>query len=253
MKTDEVRDFYNKTVKENYQNRYEEKRWFSDPEQKIFYKMTGLFISNFLKRSGIKFKNYLEVGPGPGTWTKIYLKNFPEANYNLVDISSEMLKMCKDNLSGQGNISYSENDFMNFTLDKKYDFIFSSRALEYFPDKDAFVKKIRVLLEIGGVALVITKTPKYFRSKILKKNIPDLHKNQIKPADFKKIVIKNGFKKVEIYPVVLYFPFITFLWQSSFFKLSKETVEPAYNESIRINSILFLASPCRYPFWFSAL
>lgn len=204
MEQNEIKNFYNKIIKNKYGNDYEYSRWFSDSVKEAGFRMT---FDSIFSRLDFNFKSYLEVGPGQGTWTKLFLGKFSEANYDLVDISSEMLRICQENLKNF-QINYIEADFTKFHTKKKYDFIFSSRALEYFPDKFAFVKKMRDLLEDGGRAIIITKTPKYIRNFLLKRKISDIHKGQISPKKLKKILKKFNFSKIEIYPAIIYFPFL---------------------------------------------
>ncbi|KKT81860.1 MAG: Glycosyltransferase [Candidatus Yanofskybacteria bacterium GW2011_GWA2_44_9] len=201
-----VGDIYNRQIKGKFEGNYEYHRWKSSPVKRAGYEMTRSLIRGNILKSGLGFRDYLEVGPGPGTWTKMFLEASPKANFDLVDISSEMLNLAKQNLAGHGNLRYIETDFLRFNPDKKYDIFFSSRAIEYMPDKDGLVKKISDLLRPGGRGFVITKNPKYLRSKLAGRHISEFHKGQISPETFRALLIGNGFKDVEIYPVTFVFP-----------------------------------------------
>ena len=209
MKSGAVKEIYNKKVKEKYSGDYESKRWFGSSLARAGYEMTLESIKYHLPENAFSIKNYLESGPGAGTWTKLFIEQNPQANFDLVDISSEMLKLTKKNLSGhKANINYFEKDFLEFEPKKKYDFFFSCRTFEYLPDKELAVKKVADLLMSGGWGFVITKTPKYLRSKILGRKIAELHRGQISPRKLKKLLKKAGFKNLEFYPVTMSFPLL---------------------------------------------
>ena len=210
MKSEAVKKIYNKKVKEKYGGDYESKRWFSSSLAKAGYEMTLKSIKHHLFGNNISIKNYLELGPGAGTWTKLFIEQNNQANFDLVDISSEMLKLAKNSLSKlqDVNINYFEKDFLQFKPEKKYDLFFSCRTFEYLPNKELAVKKIAELLQSGGQGFVITKTPKYLRSKILGRKIPKLHRGQISYRRLKKLFKNVGFKEIKIYPVTMNFPLL---------------------------------------------
>lgn len=206
MDNDEVKDIYNKTVKDRVSGNYEYWRWFRSEIQKAGYDMTSASIKKHL--GVVNFFNCLELGPGQGTWTKELIELCPAAIFDLVDISEEMLKLARRRFGDKKNIRYFQADFLGFTPDKKYDFFFSSRAVEYISNKDLMSKKILDLLSQGGRGFIITKTPKYLRNKLLGRVIPRLHQGQIQPKDLAKLLKKYGATKVEIYPVTMSFPFL---------------------------------------------
>ncbi len=204
MFNQEVRDYYNQAIKNKFNQGYEYERWFKDDVRKLSYQMTLSALQHFAK--DIDFANYLEIGPGAGTWTDFFFTMNKSANFDLVDISDEMLKMAKQRFGRFGNFRFFLSDFADFVSDRKYDFIFSARAFEYFSDKEKAVNKILTFLQPGGQAFIITKYPKYLRSKLFGKDVKQLHKYQISPADLHKIILRQGGCCIEKYPVVLYFP-----------------------------------------------
>lgn len=208
MDTSTVREIYNKKVVSEYGGDYENKRWFGDEIARSAYEMTAMSIKEHIIEAGLNFSNFFEVGPGEGTWTKMFLETSKAAMFDLIDISSEMLAGAKIKLGRYQNIRYFESDFLAFEPDKKYDLFFSCRALEYSPDKESFVKKVAFLLNDGGRGFVITKTPKYWRAKLLGRKISELHRGQISPRLLKNLLERYGFKNVEIYPVTMNFPLL---------------------------------------------
>ncbi len=211
MKHNDIKNFYNDVVKNKYKYEYEYKRWLETPLKKAGYEMT---LRSILKHSkDIIFSNYLEVGPGPGTWTKIFIDKNDKGNFSLVDISKEMLGIAKDRFGSIVN-EYIDGDFTGVFLDKKYDLFFSSRAIEYMKDKKIVIEKIYKLLADDGIGIIITKTPKNLRNKILGRKISDIHKGQISPKEMKKILLENNFKDIKLYPVTVNFPFFSSVWLS---------------------------------------
>jgi len=213
MQTDEVKNFYNTVVKDKYNYHYEYNRWFKNPLLKSGYDMTHSTLVKVIKN--LEFNNYIEVGPGPGTWTRLFLAEKPDANYHLVDISKEMIEIAKERLKKFININFSVSDFTHFESNKNFDLFFSSRAVEYMPDKKAVFHKIFNLLSSGGRGLIITKTPKYLRSRLLGRKIPAIHQNQISPQEVKYILVEIGFKNIKFIPVALNFPIIRSVFLSN--------------------------------------
>ncbi len=210
METEKIKTTYNELVGNKLQGRYEENRWFRTEQARAGYEMTKDSITRHLLGGGFSFKSCLELGPGPGTWTKILLRHDPEASFDLVDISSEMLKLAQDNLAGEENINFFEADFSTFVPGRKYDLFFSSRAFEYLPDKEGAAGKIMALLENGGRGFMITKTPKYWRYKIIGRKIPEMHRGQISPSRLKDILGALGAGDIEIFPAIIVVP--VFRW-----------------------------------------
>jgi len=208
MNIQDVKQIYNEKIANKSLGGYEKERWFLSEISKAAHEMTSSCIrKHFLNDLG-DFSNFLEVGSGAGTWTKLFLASQPFVNFDLIDISSEMIKQAKKNLGEAGNIGYFETDFLEFEPDKKYDVFFSSRALEYFPDKEMFIKKVSSLLSSAGRGFIITKTPKYFRNKILGKKISRLHQGQISFGKLRQIMEKHGLSDIEFYSVTMYFPLL---------------------------------------------
>lgn len=207
---DYVKDRYNTTIKDVYKYDYEFKRWFSTPVLQGEYVMMKKVVKRALSKIQSTPRTYLEVGPGPGTWTKYILGYFDKSilQAHLVDISKEMLHIAKHNLASFSDIHFSEADFVQFRDTKKYDFFFSSRAIEYVPDKESFINNIYDLLEVGGSGCIFTKTPKYNINRLRGKESSDFHGGQISAKDMKTLLSQKGFSDIELYPAIIKFPFV---------------------------------------------
>ena len=199
-----IKDMYNRDIKEKYIDKYEYKRWFFDKNAETDYVMMRKAVEFAIY--DIEFHSCLELGPGPGTWTKVILRKNEKTKILLLDISKEMLKSAKKNLSQYRNIKYKEINFLEYSPKERFDFFFSSRAIEYISDKEKMCDIIKSSLKGGGRGVIITKKPhpvKLGIRKILGGIIENEHLLRISPIQFKKMLEKKGFKNINIYPVIM--------------------------------------------------
>ena len=138
-------------------------------------------------------RRILEIGPGAGTWTKYCLAIEPDGDYTLLDISREMLIRAEQALAGKQNIQYTEGDVLSYTSERPFDFIFSSRAIEYVDDKSALATQLAFLLEQGGEGVLITKMPKLFFDWLRGRSGRAFHSGQVNPARLTALLREAGF------------------------------------------------------------
>lgn len=205
MDANEARKFYG-NIRGKFGDDYEYRRWFSSPLAQAGYAMTLRSITRHCFEKDWSFTKYLELGPGAGTWTRLFIEKNPKAHFDLVDISHEMLSFAKEKLEKYEQVTYYESDFIQFISKDHYDIFFSSRAIEYIPDKDAAVAKIAELLRSGGRGFISTKAPKYIRSKLIGRGISSLHQGQISPRDLVALLKSHHFTDIACYPVTMYVP-----------------------------------------------
>jgi len=206
METYEIREKYNYKVKNNFESNYEFHRWFKTNIKKCGYKTTKDAILRQV--SGLKFDSYFELGPGAGTWTRLFIEKNPKAKFELLDISSEMLSIARKSLPKNIDIEYIEDDFLKFEPKNEYDLFVSVRAVEYFPKKSDVIKKVFSLVKKGGTGIIVTKTPKYLRARLLNRKIDAMHKGMISPRELIKLLIDFGFSDIKVYPSTMSFPFL---------------------------------------------
>lgn len=207
LKNTRIRNFYNSIIKDKFAGDYEFRRWFSNSRLRADFFMTYSAIKFHLQ--GIDFKECIELGPGPGTWTRILYKHKPEANFDLVDISKEMEHQFRLEMRGDKNVKYYIQDIMDFNPLKTYDFFFSARAIEYLEDKGGFFSKLFSLLNNGGRGIIITKNTKYKKYRIW--GSPDRrfqHQGKISLIESRAFLEKFGFSEIKIYPVIIRLPVI---------------------------------------------
>ncbi|GEM_PF-152024 len=208
METTEVKKFYNVEMPKKFGADYEFNRWFKTPALEAAYKMTRLAIERHALSGGKIKQNVFELGPGAGTWSRLLLERKFAKHLDMLDISFQMLSIAKENLKEYENVSFTESDFLDFYTAKHYDFFFSSRVIEYIPDKKKVVSKISEILSPGGSGFVITKTPKYFTNKLLGRKVSEMHGGQVSPKELRSIFEKSGFSEIKIYPVTMSFPLL---------------------------------------------
>ena len=200
----DIKKAYDQNVRSESRGDYEKYRWFSDEQSRLDYAMTLNAILRSLK--GVEFKNCMEVGAGPGTWTKIIKKSNPGSKILIVDISKEMLKQAKENLKGYGGISFHEGNFLDIKLNQRFDMFFSSRAIEYMPDKEKLVDNIHLHLNSGGTGIIISKPPHPIKlgfRKLLGKKIDPMHLGRVSANVLGEKLKRRGFKSIESYPVII--------------------------------------------------
>lgn len=200
-----IKETFDEEIQDKFKHDYEYHRWFEKRIDRDRFDIMKKTISFHLK--DISYKKCFELGPGPGTWTKVLKEHEPDAQCTLLDISQKMKEQFFRNVEGTENISYEIGAFEDYRLRKgRFDFFFSSRAIEYILDKKMVLKKVYSLLVPGGVGMIITKTPHYMKMQLLGQSTSWHHKNQIYPNDFVGLVGKLGFTDIEVYPVIIYIP-----------------------------------------------
>jgi len=185
------KSFYNKQMPEKQGADYEHARWHANSLVHAQYKMMCSLFDTHIAVSSCK--NILEIGPGPGTWTKMLQKQAPAAKLTLLDISSEMLLRAKNNLAGSKRVTFIEGDFIEKDIRDLFDCVFSSRAIEYMEDKEALVQKLWDITLPGAQVVLITKTPKPLLNALRGRNLSKLHQGQVSPDKLIKLLGAQGF------------------------------------------------------------
>lgn len=188
--------FYKEQVGQAVAGDYEAARWNASPLKHAQYEMTKEAISRHALPLFREASSILEVGPGPGTWTKLLMGENAKASFTLVDLSRDMLGMAKEALAGSAQVSFVESDFLAFPEAATYGGFFSSRAIEYFDYRKA-VAKIARLLAPGAPGVIITKTPKPLFDR-LKGRASAMHLTQIPPAALVAALRKEGLRVTKV-------------------------------------------------------
>ncbi|MFP4656894.1 MAG: class I SAM-dependent methyltransferase [Candidatus Woesearchaeota archaeon] len=206
MKKD-IRESYRKQVEGKKYKDYEHFRWLENFRRWLGYRQTYHALNHHL--SDVDFDSVVEMGPGSGTWTKQLIRKNPEASFDLVDISEDMLKHCKINIGDRKNIKYICSDFLDAEIDHEKDLFFSARTFRYIEDKLGMLKKVHDVLRKGGIGLMITWMPR-LSSKKNRDGAP------VYPEEMRSLLSEAGFRRISIYPVIVRIPY--FMWKKMYMK-----------------------------------
>lgn len=162
------------------------KQWFTNQYELIFSKI------NY--RGG----DILEIGSAIGGFYSL-LSKAQRRVYTGIELDIQAVRFA--------NTFFRTNRFKHISIEKlsksnKYKYIFAFEVLEHLENPSKMLKKISTLLESEGVLIATSPYP-------FKKNIyaDKTHKYVLHPDNWKRLLIKSGFKDVETYPLS-YFPFI---------------------------------------------
>jgi ubiquinone/menaquinone biosynthesis C-methylase UbiE len=186
------KEFYDSVMPGKLGKNYEATRWKKTSFLAAQYRMMTDVLNRLIIPNVRQVRRVLEVGPGPGTWTKLLLEANPTAQYTLVDISREMLAQAREALAGRANVAFVESNLLAFEAPQSFDFFFSSRAIEYMPDKSAAMRKIASLLVPGAYGAIVTKMPKPLFDRLRGRPFRALHGAQIGPTALARLLRNNG-------------------------------------------------------------
>jgi 2-polyprenyl-3-methyl-5-hydroxy-6-metoxy-1,4-benzoquinol methylase len=100
-------------------------------------------------------RRYLEIGGGHALYVTEAARVLPNAQFDVVDISSTSLHMAKG-ISRQPKIRFHMMDVFDFPDQPVYDFITMGEVLEHVERPQDLLSKIRRLLAPGGRAYITT-------------------------------------------------------------------------------------------------
>ena len=114
-----------------------------------YYIGTTEFIASNLKNP----KQILDLGAGTGLLSYYWYRHFPDAEYVLVDIAEEMLKVAKKRFFGLDNISYLVQNYSTGLPDGDFDVIASALSIHHLEndEKARLFARIYDKLPSGGL------------------------------------------------------------------------------------------------------
>ncbi|MGB9978748.1 class I SAM-dependent methyltransferase [Methanobacterium sp.] len=97
----------------------------------------------------------LDMGAGTGLLTKFLFEKYPEAEFTLLDMSEEMLKVAKNRFRNYNNFKFITADYTTHNFNNKFDLIVSSLSIHHLEDidKEKLYKKIYNTLNPEGIFL----------------------------------------------------------------------------------------------------
>ncbi|NSY33711.1 class I SAM-dependent methyltransferase [Pseudoalteromonas sp. JC28] len=110
-------------------------------------------ISKIRRRKKSDIKKVLDVGCGPGVYTKDLAGL--GMSVTAIDISKEMISIaseyCSNNLSTNENLTFQHTSFEDFDNKEEYfDLVLATFMLSYFDDLNFFFRKVRSMLTPSG-------------------------------------------------------------------------------------------------------
>ena len=94
-----------------------------------------------------------DLGAGTGIMAEQVLRRFPDANFELVDVSDKMLELAKERFADFAEFSFVLSDFDSWKPRGRYDAVVSALAIHHIDDgaKKSLYRKIFESLEDGGM------------------------------------------------------------------------------------------------------
>jgi SAM-dependent methyltransferase len=202
LNSGQMRNYYNRRAGKQSADNYEYFRWGSSARKRRQYAFSKTSLLYHLR--DIDFRNCFEFGSGPGTWTKVLVEKYPDSKITSLDISKEMISQLKKNIGSSG-VKTIVNNFLDEEIEGEYDFVFSSRAIEYIPDKPRVIRKVFEIMSPGGNGLIVTSHP-HSKSVMVKrafgKKVNLQHIDRISVKDMESLLRMNGFVKISFYPIL---------------------------------------------------
>jgi cyclopropane fatty-acyl-phospholipid synthase-like methyltransferase len=111
----------------------------------------------FIRKFGLKKHHHvLEIGCGIGTFTKLLLRNLSQGSLVGTDISPTNIQEAKNTLGKYKNADFIVSDMIDYTTDKKFDFIIMLDVLEHIPveQHDNLFKTFSKVLKDDGTVYI---------------------------------------------------------------------------------------------------
>ena len=99
----------------------------------FYLKTTEFFISRITPSSTVQV---LDLGSGTGLLTACWLRYMPEAEYALVDISSQMQNIAKERFKNLTKVSYFIDDYSKCLPEYQFDFIISALSIHHLENSE---------------------------------------------------------------------------------------------------------------------
>jgi SAM-dependent methyltransferase len=136
---------------------YQHLRWFKTRLTKLEYAQTeDALLAQFHFVPDRKGR-YLEIGCGPGTWTKVVASHAAEVV--ALDISENMIAQARRYVADLNNVTFVHGDAAQYQPAGQLDGFFSFRVIEYVDGWQDVLTRVAAHVRSGGRAVVCTKTP----------------------------------------------------------------------------------------------
>ncbi len=206
---------------------YQNLRWFKTRLTRLEYAQTeAALLAELQPRQDGR---YLEIGCGPGTWTKPVASRAAEVI--ALDISENMLEQAKKYVGEAGKVTYVHGDAAEYQPEGQLTGLFSFRVLEYVKGWQDVLTRASAHVESGGRVTICTKTPfsiyrgtgreRWFTTGVrralgkLKRRITrqpepshdlDFWQKYISPRDMQRVLAAAGFSDFRLVPAIYGLP-----------------------------------------------
>jgi len=144
-----------KIIKNNfgrYAHLYDKYSWL---QEKIAAELSEKINPNGLS-------SILELGCGTGNFTRLLRSKFERARIKALDISPEMVALCRRKLP-QNGLEFIIADAEDLELRESFDLVASNATFQWFADLEGTLAKFAGCLRKGGEIIFSTFGPKTFR------------------------------------------------------------------------------------------
>ncbi|HEX2348189.1 MAG TPA: methyltransferase domain-containing protein [Ktedonobacterales bacterium] len=136
---------------------YQQLRWFKTPLTRLEYAQTEAALLDQFQFIPDNKGRYLEIGCGPGTWTKVVAAH--SAEVVALDISANMIEQARRYIGDATNVTFVHGDAAHYQPEGRLDGFFSFRVIEYIDGWQETLKRVAEHVPSGGRAVICTKTP----------------------------------------------------------------------------------------------
>lgn len=136
---------------------YQQLRWFKTRLTKLEYAQTQAALLATFQFVPERKGRYLEIGCGPGTWTKVVAPHAAEVV--ALDISAKMIEQARRYVADAENVTFVHGDAADYQPEGRLDGFFSFRVIEYVNGWQEMLARVAARVPAGGRAVICTKTP----------------------------------------------------------------------------------------------
>ena len=144
--------------------------------------------------------NILEIGSGLGTFSKLIIKDFPESEITLSEISTTYLKNLKGEFQGKNvdvcKLDLNNKDDFEKIGYKKFDSIFGLNVLEHVKNDEFALGQLHQMLKKDGRLIILVPCYKFLYN-ILDESID--HWRRYTKKELKSKLINANFKVEKIF------------------------------------------------------
>jgi len=126
-------------------------------------------LADFIEKGVSEPKRILEIGAGTGFLTEKIFSSFPDAKFDITDLSLKMVEYTSSQTESlrkelKIDANFFQQDVTQISLDNKYDLIVSSLAFQWLDELSNVVKNLKQLLTSNGQIIFSTLTKDTFSS-----------------------------------------------------------------------------------------